>query len=108
MGIILLFDKKMDRGDCFNFQKHGNCKFGDQCRFSHDGTPGTGGGGGQGRSFGGSMGGGQGKCNNWTNYGNCKFGDQCKFSHDGAPSGGGQEWVVQVVVVVLAVSSLKL
>eukprot|EP00397_Hematodinium_sp_SG-2012_P069263 GEMP01117689.1.p1 GENE.GEMP01117689.1~~GEMP01117689.1.p1 ORF type:complete len:110 (+),score=25.35 GEMP01117689.1:34-363(+) len=78
-------------GQCFDFRDKGSCRFGDDCKFTHEGA---GGGGGQGYGKGGSYGGGKGyggksggggggPCYDYRDRGNCRFGDDCKFSHDG-------------------------
>jgi len=85
-------------GVCFNFQK-GNCTYGENCRFKHEGggsggnsgyggsggfsSGGFGGGGGSG-SYGGGRGyggGGGGVCFNFQK-GSCTYGANCRFKHE--------------------------
>eukprot|EP00440_Ansanella_granifera_P021206 gb/GFBE01023022.1/.p1 GENE.gb/GFBE01023022.1/~~gb/GFBE01023022.1/.p1 ORF type:complete len:1387 (+),score=330.79 gb/GFBE01023022.1/:1-4161(+) len=56
---------------CFSFQK-GNCRDGENCRYSHD-VPQT--------SDGGNWGGGKKACFKFQ-QGHCPFGDSCQYSHD--------------------------
>jgi hypothetical protein len=67
------FSKGTSMGVCFLWRDTRTCKFGDACRFSHDGqTP----------SGYGSFSGQRGVCRNFRDSGECKFGDLCKYSHD--------------------------
>jgi hypothetical protein len=68
---------------CFAFQK-GECRFGDDCRYSHEG---------EGSCIAGA--GGMSTCFAWQK-GECTFGDKCRYAHDGdgglapgANAGGG-------------------
>ena len=94
------------RGECFEFQEGGNCKYGDSCRFAHgedDARPrnapkqrrarnndegGEGGGGGR-RGGGGGGGGGRSSgprdnvCYNFRDNGECLHGESCRFKHGG-------------------------
>lgn len=89
-------------GTCYTFQNTGNCRFGDSCRFNHEGGVSNNENGdnsmtenvdGNGRSSFRSPrsgGGGSGPCYSFQNNGSCKFGDSCRFNHgDGASSTGG-------------------
>jgi len=87
---------------CTNFQKTGNCKFGNNCRFSHESGAAAGGAnsfhnggmstGGNATDIGMGMddvastataGGSNAKpCTNFQKTGNCKFGNNCRFSHE--------------------------
>jgi len=79
-------------GVCFNFQK-GNCSYGENCRFRHEGGGGAGGNGaygggyGGGGSYGGGRGGygggggGGGVCFNFQK-GSCSYGANCRFKHE--------------------------
>jgi len=104
------------RGICFDWQK-GDCQRGDQCRFAHEGTGGSGysgsggggygggcgggyssgGGGGYGGGCSGGYGGGgaygsggrsRGVCFDWQK-GRCQRGDQCRFAHEEVNNGYG-------------------
>jgi hypothetical protein len=61
-------------GVCFQWRDTHTCKFGEACRFSHDGQPPS-------SSFS-SFGGQRGVCRNYRDTGECKFGELCKYSHD--------------------------
>jgi len=60
-------------GVCFQWRDTRSCKFGDACRFSHDGQPPA--------NFS-SFSGQRGVCRNFRDTGECKFGDVCKYSHE--------------------------
>ena len=78
------------RGVCFTFQRTGSCRYGDTCRFSHEG----------GNTRGGDDRGSYGN-NGRRDYGNdrprgvcfsfqrgqCNYGDRCRFSHEGGSGG---------------------
>jgi len=69
-------------GACYQFKETGSCKFGDECRFSHD----------SGSSQGGASSGGGGSfssglCHRFRDSGECKFGTSCRFSHDTGAKG---------------------
>jgi len=74
-----------NKGVCHQMRDKGSCRFGANCRYSHDLSGGGGGfGGGQG-SFGGAGGGGGGgqqECRNFKR-GQCRYGDNCKYKHVG-------------------------
>ncbi|THW66498.1 hypothetical protein D6D19_09329 [Aureobasidium pullulans] len=61
------------RGVCHAFQKHGKCRFGAQCKFSHD-TSAT----NQEHNSSSRP------CRLFSTSQGCKYGTACKFSHDGA------------------------
>ncbi|CAD0045335.1 unnamed protein product, partial [Aureobasidium pullulans] len=61
------------RGVCHAFQKHGKCRFGAQCKFSHD-TSAT----NQEHNSNSRP------CRLFSTSQGCKYGTACKFSHDGA------------------------
>eukprot|EP00397_Hematodinium_sp_SG-2012_P054469 GEMP01065703.1.p1 GENE.GEMP01065703.1~~GEMP01065703.1.p1 ORF type:complete len:119 (+),score=30.08 GEMP01065703.1:35-358(+) len=82
------------KGACYDFQRKGECRFGDNCKFTHDGADGGYGGGkghskgysdrespyGGGKGYGGKSSGGV--CYDFRDNGHCRFGDDCKFSHN--------------------------
>jgi hypothetical protein len=85
-------------GPCYSFKETGVCRYGDSCRFTHDGVSGAGAGGdrsygggdrygGGGSRYGGSSGGGGGgPCYQFQRDGSCRYGDSCRFSHGDAGS----------------------
>ena len=71
------------QGICRNFQQQGECRFADNCKFSHDMTQAMGNQGGQQGGYGGNGGNRpQGVCRNFQERGECRFGETCKFSHE--------------------------
>lgn len=84
-------------GPCYSFKETGVCRYGDSCRFTHDGVSGAGAGGdrsygggdrygGGGSRYGSSGGGGGGPCYQFQRDGSCRYGDSCRFSHGDAGS----------------------
>jgi len=61
--------QRSDPGECYDYRDEGNCRFGDSCRFTHDGEVGKGA-----RK-------GKGPCYDFRDSGDCRFGDNCVFSH---------------------------
>jgi len=59
-------------GECYDYRDKGDCRFGDTCRFTHDGRLGKSGGKGKG---------GGGPCYDFRDKGDCRFGNDCRFSH---------------------------
>jgi len=99
------FNRGGSSRECHSFRDTGRCRYGDECRFSHDGAsnseygsyqqPRRDNGGRFGRpsggdGYGGSSGGygmrggssGGGVCFSWRDSGSCRHGDDCRFSHD--------------------------
>lgn len=81
---------------CRTFASTGRCRFGDQCRFSHEAPAGQGdfgdgrrdghGGFYSGGSCGGESGTDRPPCRDFAQTGRCRYGSHCRFAH-GAPAG---------------------
>ena len=77
-------DKDKKIGTCFYFEKHGNCRYGDKCRFEHvgDSSPKK-----SPTSTGKNSNLGVGDCQKWDGKsGSCPYGAKCKYLHDGQPA----------------------